>query len=173
MVEGSAQRMPEAGIYTPMMNQYLEVKNQHMDAIVFYRLGDFYEMFFDDAKTASKELDLVLTGRNAGVEERVPMCGIPYHAANGYIQRLIQKGYKVAIVEQMENPAEAKGLVKRDVIKIVTPGTIMEEIGDEKTTVTIASLSDYQYACYFWGIDGNHDRVYQRFAGDGIQACKI
>lgn len=137
--------MPEAGIYTPMMNQYLEVKNQHMDAIVFYRLGDFYEMFFDDAKTASKELDLVLTGRNAGVEERVPMCGIPYHAASGYIQRLIQKGYKVAIVEQMENPAEAKGLVKRDVIKIVTPGTIMEEINDEKTTVTIASLSDYQY----------------------------
>ena len=84
--------MVEEKKYTPMMMQYLEVKKQHLDAIVFYRLGDFYEMFFDDAKTASQELDLVLTGRNAGVEERVPMCGIPYHAANGYIQRLVQKG---------------------------------------------------------------------------------
>ena len=130
--------------YTPMMKHYLEVKEQHKDAIIFYRLGDFYEMFFDDAKTASQELDLVLTGRNAGVEERVPMCGIPYHAAKGYIERLIQKGYKVAIVEQLEDPALAKGLVKRDVIKIVTPGTIMDEVSDEKNTVYIASLHDYQ-----------------------------
>ena len=102
-------------------------------------------MFFEDAKTASSELDLVLTGRNAGVEERVPMCGIPHHAAKGYIQRLIQKGYKVAIVEQLEDPALAKGLVKRDVIKIVTPGTIMDEVSDEKTTVYIASLHDFQF----------------------------
>lgn len=131
--------------YTPMMKHYLEVKEQHKDAIIFYRLGDFYEMFFDDAKTASQELDLVLTGRNAGVEERVPMCGIPYHAAKGYIQRLIQKGYKVAIVEQLEDPALAKGLVKRDVIKIVTPGTIMDEVSDEKNTVYIASMHDYQF----------------------------
>lgn len=131
--------------YTPMMQHYLEVKEQHKDAIIFYRLGDFYEMFFDDAKTASQELDLVLTGRNAGVEERVPMCGIPYHAAKGYIQRLIQKGYKVAIVEQLEDPALAKGLVKRDVIKIVTPGTIMDEVSDEKNTVYIASMHDYQF----------------------------
>lgn len=131
--------------YTPMMKHYLEVKEQHKDAIIFYRLGDFYEMFFDDAKTASQELDLVLTGRNAGVEERVPMCGIPHHAANGYIQRLIQKGYKVAIVEQLEDPALAKGLVKRDVIKIVTPGTIMDEVSDEKNTVYIASMHDYQF----------------------------
>lgn len=131
--------------YTPMMNHYIEVKKQNPDAIIFYRLGDFYEMFFEDAKTASSELDLVLTGRNAGAEEKVPMCGIPHHAATGYIQRLIQKGYKVAIVEQLENPAEAKGLVKRDVIKIITPGTIMDEVADEKATVYIASLHDFQY----------------------------
>ncbi|MEG1526458.1 MAG: DNA mismatch repair protein MutS [Erysipelotrichaceae bacterium] len=138
--------MVEPGKFTPMMNQYLEVKNKHLDAIVFYRLGDFYEMFFDDAKIASNELDLVLTGRNAGVDYKVPMCGIPYHAASGYIQRLITKGYKVAIVEQMENPAEAKGIVKREVIKIVTPGTIMEELNDEKATVQIAAIHDLQYA---------------------------
>lgn len=137
--------MTKKATYTPMMNHYLELKKQHEDAIIFYRLGDFYEMFFDDARTASGELDLVLTGRNAGVEERVPMCGIPHHAAKGYIQRLIQKGYKVAIVEQLEDPALAKGLVKRDVIKIVTPGTIMDEVSDEKTTVYIASLHDFQF----------------------------
>jgi len=138
-------KMTKKATYTPMMKHYLELKEQHEDAIIFYRLGDFYEMFFEDAKTASSELDLVLTGRNAGVEERVPMCGIPHHAAKGYIQRLIQKGYKVAIVEQLEDPALAKGLVKRDVIKIVTPGTIMDEVSDEKTTVYIASLHDFQF----------------------------
>lgn len=137
--------MTKKATYTPMMKHYLELKRQHEDAIIFYRLGDFYEMFFEDARTASSELDLVLTGRNAGVEERVPMCGIPHHAAKGYIQRLIQKGYKVAIVEQLEDPALAKGLVKRDVIKIVTPGTIMDEVSDEKTTVYIASLHDFQF----------------------------
>lgn len=137
--------MTKKATYTPMMKHYLELKEQHEDSIIFYRLGDFYEMFFEDAKTASSELDLVLTGRNAGVEERVPMCGIPHHAAKGYIQRLIQKGYKVAIVEQLEDPALAKGLVKRDVIKIVTPGTIMDEVSDEKTTVYIASLHDFQF----------------------------
>ncbi|MCI9524578.1 MAG: DNA mismatch repair protein MutS [Erysipelotrichaceae bacterium] len=140
-----AEKTIEKGKYTPMMNHYLEVKEQHPDAIVFYRLGDFYEMFFEDAKRASNELDLVLTGRSAGVEERVPMCGIPFHAATGYIQRLIQKGYKVAIVEQLEDPSAAKGLVKRDVIKVVTPGTIMEEVNDEKATVYIASMYDFQY----------------------------
>jgi len=138
-------KMTKKATYTPMMKHYLELKEQHEDAIIFYRLGDFYEMFFEDAKTASSELDLVLTGRNAGVEERVPMCGIPHHAAKGYIQRLIQKGYKVAIVEQLEDSALAKGLVKRDVIKIVTPGTIMDEVSDEKTTVYIASLHDFQF----------------------------
>lgn len=143
--DNMAEEVVQKGKYTPMMNHYLEIKEQQPDAIVFYRLGDFYEMFFEDAKTASQELDLVLTGRNAGAEEKVPMCGIPFHAANGYIQRLIQKGYKVAIVEQMEDPTQAKGLVKRDVIKVVTPGTIMDEVQDEKTGVYIASLYDYQY----------------------------
>ena len=131
--------------YTPMMTHYLEIKKSYPDALVFYRLGDFYEMFFDDAKTASHELDLVLTGRNAGVEERVPMCGVPYHAVTGYIQRLIAKGYKVAIVEQMEDPAEAVGLVKRDVIRVVTPGTAIDEIMDEKASAYLAGLCDYGY----------------------------
>lgn len=140
-----AEEIIQKGKYTPMMNHYIEIKEQHPDAIIFYRLGDFYEMFFEDAKTASGELDLVLTGRNAGAEEKVPMCGIPFHAATGYIQRLIQKGYKVAIVEQLEDPTQAKGLVKRDVIKIVTPGTIMDEVQDERAGVYIASLYDYQY----------------------------
>ena len=131
--------------YTPMMTHYLEIKKQHPDALIFYRLGDFYEMFFDDAKTAAHELDLVLTGRNAGVEERVPMCGVPHHAVTGYIQRLILKGYKVAIVEQLEDPAEAVGLVKRDVIRIVTPGTAIDEIMDEKASAYLAAVCDYEY----------------------------
>ncbi|WP_075877622.1 DNA mismatch repair protein MutS [Merdibacter massiliensis] len=137
--------MTEKNKFTPMMQHYLQIKKENPDAIIFYRLGDFYEMFFDDAKTASLELDLVLTGRNAGIEEKVPMCGVPHHAANSYIQRLIQKGYKVAIVEQVEDPALAKGLVQREVIRIVTPGTIMDENSDEKNTNYIASLYDFQY----------------------------
>ncbi|MDD6468233.1 MAG: DNA mismatch repair protein MutS [Erysipelotrichaceae bacterium] len=131
--------------YTPMMQQYLEVKKKYQDTLVFYRLGDFYELFFDDAKTASHELDLVLTGRNAGVEEKVPMCGVPHHAVSSYIQRLINKGYKVAVVEQLEDPATATGIVKRDVIRVVTPGTIMDETLDEKISIYIAALHDYQY----------------------------
>ena len=131
--------------YTPMMQQYLEVKKNYQDALVFYRLGDFYEMFFEDAKIASCELDLVLTGRNAGVKDRVPMCGVPFHAVTGYIQRLVQKGYKVAIVEQMEDPALAKGLVKRDVIKVVTPGTVIDELFDERSSIYLAAVVDYQY----------------------------
>ncbi|OCN05770.1 DNA mismatch repair protein MutS [Erysipelotrichaceae bacterium MTC7] len=130
--------------YTPMMMQYLEVKKGLQDCIVFYRLGDFYEMFFDDAMVASKELDLVLTGRNAGVEERVPMCGIPYHAATGYIQRLTQKGYKIAIVEQLEEASAGK-IVKRDVVKIVTPGTIMEEANESQSGVYLATIHDFKF----------------------------
>ncbi len=131
--------------YTPMMTQYLEVKENYKDALVFYRLGDFYEMFFEDAKIASIELDLVLTGRNAGVEEKVPMCGVPHHAANSYIQRLVAKGFKVAIVEQLETPAEASGIVKRDVIQVVTPGTVMDESLEKKTSIHLASILDYGY----------------------------
>ncbi len=111
---------------TPMMEQYFEIKNQYKDFLLFYRLGDFYEMFFDDAIVASRELELTLTGRDCGEAERAPMCGVPFHSAESYIARLIEKGYKVAICEQMENPATAKGLVKRDVIRIITPGTVTE-----------------------------------------------
>ncbi len=111
---------------TPMMQQYMEIKQQHPDAILFYRLGDFYEMFFDDAITASRELELTLTGRDCGLKERAPMCGVPYHAADGYIARLIARGYKVAICEQVEDPALAKGLVKREVVRVITPGTVSD-----------------------------------------------
>ena len=111
---------------SPMMQQYFSVKKKHRDHILFFRLGDFYEMFFDDAITASRELELTLTGRDCGMEERAPMCGVPYHACDLYISRLIKKGYKVAICEQVENPADAKGVVKREVIRVVTPGTLIE-----------------------------------------------
>ena len=111
---------------TPMMRQYLETKEQYKDAILFYRLGDFYEMFFEDAELVSRELELTLTGKSCGLEERAPMCGVPFHSAETYIARLIEKGYKVAICEQMEDPATAKGLVKREVIRVVTPGTVIE-----------------------------------------------
>ena len=107
-----------------MMTHYLETKKQYPDCILFYRLGDFYEMFFEDAQTVSKELELTLTGKDCGLEERAPMCGVPYHAVEGYLSRLVQKGYKVAIAEQMEDPKQAKGLVKREVIRVVTPGTL-------------------------------------------------
>ena len=111
---------------TPMMQQYLQLKDKYKDCVLFYRLGDFYEMFFEDAKRVSKELELTLTGRDCGLEERAPMCGVPYHAANTYIARLIEKGYKVAICEQLTDPALSKGLVERDVIRIVTPGTVVD-----------------------------------------------
>ena len=119
---------------TPMMQQYLEIKRKYADCILFFRLGDFYEMFFDDAKLVSKELELVLTGKDCGLEERAPMCGVPYHAASGYIARLVEKGYKIAICEQLTDPATSKGLVERDVIRIVTPGTVSDPtLLDEKS----------------------------------------
>lgn len=113
--------------YTPMMEQYLEIKRQHHDEIVFFRLGDFYEMFFSDAELASRELDITLTGRDGGAAERIPMCGVPYHAADNYIARLINKGYRVAICEQVEDPKAIKGLVKREVVKVITPGTFLSD----------------------------------------------
>lgn len=119
--------------FTPMMQQYLDTKAQYPDCILFYRLGDFYEMFFDDAKTVSKELELTLTGKSCGQEERAPMCGVPYHAVDGYLTRLVAKGYKVAICEQVEDPKLAKGLVKRDVVRIVTPGTILDTQAIDET----------------------------------------
>ena len=127
--------------YTPMMMHYIKLKEENPDSILFYRLGDFYEMFFEDAKIASQELNLVLTGRSAGIEEKVPMCGIPYHAANSYIQRLVKKGYKVAICEQLSDPSQSKGLVDRGIIKIITPGTYMDSALDEKQTNYMASVS--------------------------------
>lgn len=126
---------------SPMMEQYFRIKEQHKDHILFYRLGDFYEMFYDDAVLASKELELTLTGRDCGQEERAPMCGVPYHSCEGYIARLIKKGYKVAICEQMEDPRLAKGVVKREVIRVVTPGTLVEtSMLDEGQNNFIASI---------------------------------
>ena len=127
---------------TPMMVQYLATKEQNPDAILFYRLGDFYEMFFDDAKLVSRELDLTLTGKDCGLEERAPMCGVPYHALDIYLRKLIEKGYKVAICEQMEDPALAKGLVKREVVRIITPGTVIEsDILEERSSNYIMAIA--------------------------------
>ncbi len=112
---------------SPMMRQYLEIKERNKDCIIFFRVGDFYEMFFEDAENVSSELDLVLTGKDCGLSERAPMCGVPFHACETYIQRLVEKGYKVAICEQVEDPTTAKGLVKRDIIRIITPGTVIED----------------------------------------------
>jgi DNA mismatch repair protein MutS len=118
--------MAKQGELSPMMKQYFQIKKDYPGVILFFRLGDFYEMFFDDAKTASKELDLVLTGRDCGQEERAPMCGVPFHSADSYIAKLVSRGYKVAICEQTEDPKAAKGIVKRDVIRVITPGTVIE-----------------------------------------------
>ncbi len=152
-----------------MMQQYLEIKNQYKDAILFYRLGDFYEMFFEDAKIASAELELTLTGRSCGEEERAPMCGVPYHSADSYIGRLVSKGYKVVICEQMEDPSKTKDLVKRDVVRIVTPGTVIDsaQLAEDKNNylasvylsgsdvgISYADISTGElYAAFFSGSD--------------------
>ena len=133
---------------TPMMQMYLDTKEKYKDCILFYRLGDFYEMFFEDAKTCSKELELTLTGKDCGLEERAPMCGIPYHAVNTYIPKLVEKGYKIAICEQLEDPKQAKGIVKRDVVKIITPGTITDlTMLDEKKNNYIAAILYIKNEC--------------------------
>ena len=132
---------------SPMMRQYLEIKDNYEDSIIFFRLGDFYEMFFEDAITASRELELTLTGRNAGLEERVPMCGVPFKAYEGYLDKLIDKGYKVAIVEQLEDPKTTKDMVKRDVIQVVTKGTRLDASINAKDNNFIASIYDLEY-CY-------------------------
>ena len=124
---------------SPMMQQYMEIKGKHQDCILFFRLGDFYEMFYEDAKLASKELELTLTGKNCGQEERAPMCGVPFHSADTYIAKLVEKGYKVAICEQVEDPKFAKGIVKREVTQIVTPGTV---------TVSYTHLDVYKRQIY-------------------------
>ena len=129
---------------TPMMRQYMELKEQNQDLILFFRLGDFYEMFFEDAELVSRELELTLTGKNAGLEERIPMCGIPHHAANLYIEKLIEKGYKVGICEQLEDPKNAKGIVKRGIVQIITSGTVIDtENLNEKENNYIGNIYDF------------------------------
>ena len=131
---------------SPMMLHYLEIKDKYPDTIIFYRLGDFYEMFFDDAILVSHELELTLTGRSAGLAERVPMCGVPYHAYEAYMQKLLERGYKVAICEQMEDPKTAKGIVERDVTEVITKGTILDNMLDEKSNNYLASVYDFEYS---------------------------
>ncbi len=137
---------------SPMMRQYLDIKALNEDSILFFRVGDFYEMFFEDAKKASAELDLVLTGKDCGLEERAPMCGVPYHSCEAYIARLVEKGHKVAICEQTENPAEAKGIVKRDIVRVITPGTVIEDTmldeGSNSYLAAIAVLKDNSALCF-------------------------
>ncbi len=134
---------------SPMMAHYLEIKDKYPDTIIFYRLGDFYEMFFEDAEIASHELELALTGRNAGLDERVPMCGVPYHAYVSYMEKLIDKGYKVAICEQLEDPKEAKGIVDRDVVQVITKGTILDNMLDEKSNNYLGSIYFLDYYSVF------------------------
>lgn len=125
---------------TPMMEQYLDIKSRYPDELLFFRLGDFYELFNDDALVASRELNITLTGRPTGDEERTPMCGVPFHAAESYIETLVKKGYKVAICEQLEDPKAVKGIVKRDVVKVITPGTVMTENGNDARSNNFLSL---------------------------------
>lgn len=130
--------------YTPMIRQYLDIKADYEDSLLFFRLGDFYELFFNDAVVAADELNLVLTARN-NADEKIPMCGVPHHASASYIYRLAQKGHKIAIVEQLENPEDAEGIVKRGVVKVVTPGTIMDELNDNSESIYLASVIEYAY----------------------------
>lgn len=136
----------DINMLSPMMKEYVKTKREYMDVLLFYRLGDFYELFFEDAITASHELELTLTGKNAGLDERVPMCGVPHHAVNVYLEKLIDKGYKVAICEQMEDPKTAKGIVKREVTEVISKGTLtFSESLDEKNYNFVASITDYTY----------------------------
>ena len=132
---------------TPMMEQYFEIKRQYEGYLLFYRLGDFYEMFFDDAVLASRELELTLTGRDCGEAERAPMCGVPFHSADTYIARLIEKGYKIAICEQTEDPALAKGLVRREVVRVITPGTLIE------SSMLPEQKNNYICSLYYSGVE--------------------
>ena len=146
---------------SPMMEQYFQIKQNYADTLLFFRLGDFYEMFFDDAKIASKELELVLTGRDCGQEERAPMCGVPFHSADSYIAKLVSRGYKVAICEQVEDPATAKGIVKRDVVRIVTPGTVIESnMLDESKNNYLASVFITEKNCGLAFVDVSTGEVH-------------
>ena len=171
---------------TPMMKQYLEIKAQHKDAFLFFRLGDFYEMFFDDAVLAAQELEITLTGRGQG-EERIPMCGVPYHSADQYMSRLIEKGYKIALCEQVEDPKQAKGVVKREVVKVLTPGTMMygntikEKENNYLVALTIFSEQSYGIArtdlttgeCAVTLIQGDLDEAIQDIASSGTKELVV
>ena len=159
---------------SPMMEQYFQIKQNYPDTLLFFRLGDFYEMFFDDAKTASKELELVLTGRDCGQEERAPMCGVPFHSADSYIAKLVSRGYKVAICEQVEDPATAKGIVKRDVVRIVTPGTVIESnMLDESKNNYLASVFLTDKNCGLAFIDVSTGEVHLDRADSGDSVAHI
>lgn len=156
---------------SPMMQQYIEIKENYPDTLLFFRLGDFYEMFFEDAKIASRELELVLTGRDCGQEQRAPMCGVPFHSADSYIAKLVSRGYKVAICEQMETPAQAKGIVKRDVIRVITPGTVIESgMLDEGTNNYLAAVccADDQVGVCFADISTGAFHV-TSFSGEDLE----
>ncbi|HHX50355.1 MAG TPA: DNA mismatch repair protein MutS, partial [Clostridia bacterium] len=150
--------------FTPMMQQYLAIKRQYTDSILFFRLGDFYEMFFEDALLASRVLEIALTARDGG-KEKVPMCGIPYHAANNYIARLINQGYKVAICEQVEDPRLAKGIVKREVIRVITPGTVVDE------KILVKNKNNYLLA--LCGDDMEYGLAYVDISTGEFKACQF
>ena len=156
---------------TPMMEQYFEIKNQYKDHLLFYRLGDFYEMFFDDAVLASRELELTLTGRDCGEAERAPMCGVPFHSSEGYIGRLIEKGYKVAICEQTEDPSQAKGLVRREVVRVVTPGTLIESnLLSEKKNNYLCAIYMNEFECGLGFADVSTGQIFATsFSGDNVE----
>ena len=156
---------------TPMMEQYFEIKNQYKEYLLFYRLGDFYEMFFDDAVLASRELELTLTGRDCGEAERAPMCGVPFHSAEGYIGRLIEKGYKVAICEQTEDPSQAKGLVRREVVRVVTPGTVIEtNLLSETKNNYLGAIFMNEYECGIAFADVSTGQIHATFfCGDNLE----
>ncbi len=160
--------------YSPMITQYLEIKDKYKDYIVFYRLGDFYEMFFDDALLASSELDLTLTGRDCGQAERAPMCGVPYHSAEGYIARLVEKGYKIAVSEQVSDPRESKGIVKREVVRIITPGNITEtSMLDESRNNFVASIFKDENGASIAFCDITEGKVYATEVVEGDISGKI
>ena len=132
---------------SPMMSKYVELKEQNMDLILLYRLGDFYEMFFEDAIIALRELELTLTGKNAGLDEKIPMCGVPHHAVSVYIDKLIENGYKVAICEQLEDPKKAKGIVKRGIVQVISSGTIIDSNSlNEKENNFLGGIIDFNHA---------------------------
>ncbi|MBC8589240.1 DNA mismatch repair protein MutS [Paratissierella segnis] len=157
---------------TPMMQQYMKIKSQYKDAIIFFRLGDFFEMFFDDAITASKELEITLTQRDCGLDEKAPMCGVPHHVAESYISKLVNKGYKVAICDQLEDPALAKGIVKRDVVKVVTPGTITDSISlDDKTNNFLLSIYLDKFGVGISYVDNSTGEMYTTELLDEEDKC--